>query len=338
MGNAQVSNASQVIKDYQQFMDGTYSKSNVNAFCTSTASNKLNLFAGTIPDPLDPGKQFFCAGGPDGFVAEGTTITFEQKASSMCTNYTKQTKTITSQVQDSISTTIQAFLKEQQDSKQGWLTLALSAQVENAKTRVELGNTIIQKVKSTTTQICNTTADSYNSSNVVLCGVYTNDNININQIAISNAYVSCTVDLMITAWQNDATLTDVALKTFTGQASKQLGIGSLFGWLVVIAIAVVIIVVIFGLIYLLSPGGNKGISGEREAQLLQMEEQGRGGGRGGGFGREGEGFGREGEGFGREGEGFGREGPEGRGEGGGFFRKLERGGEEVGEEAGEEAM
>ena len=330
MGNAQVSNASQVIKDYQQFMDHIYSVSDVNATCVSSASNELNIFLGTIPDPSDPSKPLSCAGGINGFILEGSTITANQTAISTCTNVTKTTETITSKVQSAISKNIQAFLTEQQNSKQGWLALALNAQVINAKTRVELGNTIIQAVNSQTTQICDTTADSYNDKNVVLCGVYTNDNINLGQIAISTGYVSCTIDLMITAWQNNKILTDVALKTFTGQLSKDLGIGSLFGWLIVIAIAVVIIIVIGAVIYLISPSGNKENSGEREAQLLQMEEHRRGRSEGR---REGEGFGRGEGGERREGEGYGRgEGGERR-EGGGLFRELERGGEEAGEDA-----
>jgi hypothetical protein len=274
MGNVQISNASQTIKDYQSFMSQVYSSLNVNASCKSVGSNEMTIFAGALPNPKNPSlPSVTCP-----FTAQNTTIMADQTVTSQCNATVNTSDQITSDVSTQIQQKILQFLQQQQASNQGWLAAAINSQVSNINDITSLANRISQSVRNTTSEVCSTSAQAYNQKEVVLCGVYDDDNLDFNQIAVSNAYLSCTVDLMIKAWQSDQALTEVAQKSFTSQTSRQAGIASLFdslfGWIIVIVGGIIIIAVIFGIIYFLSDtGGGEKRKGISEGQLLRLEDE-----------------------------------------------------------------
>jgi len=263
MGNVQVSNYSSVLKDYQRFTSTTYSKLDVNNNCTSTGQDSLILDIGVTP-----------LGNTCETDVSGSTINAGQSVSTKCTGLSKTSAEVTSTVKSTVNENVLKFLNQAQKSKQGWLALGFSAQIENASTTTELATTITDAVSSQVSEVCDSTAESYINKIVTLCGIYTNDTINLNEQAISTAYMSCTTDLMVKSWQNNATLTKFASKAFQGQASTQSGIFSGLGMLIIGAIIlVVLILLIGGGIYLLSGSGDskKKEQSQQQEQLMMME-------------------------------------------------------------------
>lgn len=248
MASANISNASEVIKAYQEFMSNVYTQANVDATCQSVASNLMTVYYGTAPDGKTP-----CV-----FIAKGATVSSSQQANSTCNATTATDEQITSTVKTSIKDSLDQFLKQEQDTNQGWLAAAISVQSSNINTVAELSNVISQQIDTETSVVCSSSATAFNNKIVSFCGDISGGTFNDSQIAISDAYLSCTVQLIVQAWQNNAILNNIGQSVFNQQVTRQEGITSFAQYFVILIIVVVAIVIIGGIIMaLISSGGRK---------------------------------------------------------------------------------
>ena len=269
MASAQVQQSSNYLSDFQSYMNSVSVTSSQNAQCTTASGNSLNLTTGRDCE----------------FVLSGGTLNISQVSNASCQQIVNQNLDVESEVKANINRNIQQYLEQKQSSKQGWLTLAINAQVQGASNATELITKIQNNVNVVPSQVCKNTVTSYNAANIDLCGIYDNNaTINIQQNTVAAAYQSCTMDIIIKAFQNDVVLTDVAQRVNQQQTSDQEGIGSLFKWLVVIAV-IVAVVAIVGIVIYAAVGGfsskpddkkKGGIS--KEMQLMMLASKGKEGG------------------------------------------------------------
>jgi len=272
MASAQVQESSNYLSDFQSYMNSVSATSSNNAVCTTSSGNTLNLQTGRNCE----------------FVLSGGSLDVTQVSNASCQQIVNTNLDVEGQVKTNINNNIEQYLAQQQSSEQGWLTLALNAQVQGATNQTELVTRIKNAVTSTSSQVCQNTVTSYNAAVLDLCGVYDNGAVvNISQNSVAGAYQSCTMDVLVKAFQNDTVLTTVAQAVNQQQTSQQSGIDSLFRWLVIIA-AIVAVVVIIGIIIYAVVGGfgggkkpEEGAGGLNEQELLLLAES-RKGGEGGG--------------------------------------------------------
>lgn len=261
MASAQVQESSNYLSDFQSFMNSISVTSSQNAQCTDSGGNSLNLTTGRNCE----------------FLLDGGTLNVTQVSNASCQQIVNQNLDVDSEVKANINRHIGQYLAQNQSSKQGWLTLALNAQVQGASNTTEIVTKIQNSVNEVNSQVCQNTVTSYNAANLDLCGVYDNNAvINIGQNSIAGAYQSCTMDVIVKAFQRDQILTQVAQRVNQEQKSLQEGIGSLFKWLVVIA-AIIGVVVIIGIIMYAAFGGfsskpddSKKKGGISEQELLSL--------------------------------------------------------------------
>ena len=259
--NVQTSDYSSTLKDYQRFQSNEYSKLDVDNQCMSKGTDSLTLRSGVTPE-----------GATCVLDVTGSTINASQTVSAKCTGLSQTSAQVTSTVKDTVSKHINKFLKQQQDNKAGWLALGFSAQIDKATTTTELATLITNTMSSKVSEVCDSTASSYIKKVVTLCGIYTNDTINLGENAISFAYMSCTTDLMVKTWQTNDTLIKFSSAAFQGQSNISKGIFSGLGMLIIGAIIlVVLILLIGGGIYLLSGSGDS--KKKKQSKQHQQQEQ-----------------------------------------------------------------
>lgn len=276
MASAQVQESSNVLQDFQEFMNSASATSSQNAMCRAVGGNVLNLSTGRNCE----------------FILSGGTLNVSQVSKADCRQIANTNLDVEGQVKANINRDIQQYLEQNQSSKQGWLTLALNAQVQGASNKTQLITRIQNSVTAVITQVCSNTVTAYNTASLDLCGIYDNGAvINIGQNSVAGAYQSCTMDVIVKAFQRDTILTQVAQQVNQQQTSEQAGIGSLFRWLIVIA-AIVAVVLIIGLIIFAVVGGfgGGGKGGETTDESKELEKialmsaisgKGEGGGGGG---------------------------------------------------------
>ncbi len=278
MASAQVQESSNYLSDFQSYINETNIQSSNTAQCVSTGGNELKVTTGQ-------GCEFV--------LGSGSTFTIEQISKANCTQIANTNLDVTSQVKANITDKIQQYLEQRQASKQGWLTLALNAQVQGASNETELVTRIKNSVNSVTSQVCDNTVNAYNVGTIDLCGIYgSNTNLIIEQNSVATAYQSCTMDVIIKAFQNDVVLQDVAQKVNQAQSSDQEGITGLFKWLVVIAVILGVVIIVGIILYAVFGGfsskpkedGDKGGKQKQEGGMSQEElmlllsaEKGKGG-------------------------------------------------------------
>ena len=233
MGNLQTSDYSSVLKDYQRFQSDQYTSLKLDSSCGLNAHSTIQLEIGETPTGT------VCASD-----VSFSNITAGASSTSNCKNLAKSSAEVTSTVRKSMIANVNQFIKQQNKNKSGWLALGFSAQIENASTVTELVNTITSKLLTQSSGVCNTTAESYAKTIVTLCGIYSHDNIDLDAKAISTAYMSCTVDLMVKSWQDDETLTKFAEAAFQGQGNISKGIFSGLGMLIIGAIVIVVLILL----------------------------------------------------------------------------------------------
>jgi hypothetical protein len=251
MASTQIQESSNYLSDFQSFINETNVNSSNNAQCISGAGNELSVTTGR---------------GCDFVLGPGSTFEINQISKANCTQIVNTNLDVTSQVKANITEKIQQYLEQRQSSKQGWLTLALNAQVQGASNETELVTRIKNSVNSVSSQVCDNTVNAYNAGTIDLCGIYGEDtNLIIDQNSVATAYQSCTMDVIIKAFQNDVVLQDVAQKVNQAQKSDQEGIGSLFKWLVVIAVILGVVIIVGIILYAVFGGfSSKPKEGEKK--------------------------------------------------------------------------
>lgn len=244
MASAQVAQSANAISDYQEFMNDTNVKSANSASANCNSTNTLSITTGR-------GCEFVVVG--------DANFNIDQTASSSCTSIAESKTDVESVVKANITDTIQQYLEQAQKNKQGFIATGLSAQVSQASNISELGTRITNKINATSDQKCDAISRSFNSSVLDLCGAYgRNLNADVRQNALAQVYQSCTMDMIISAFQEDEILRDFAQTAIQKQASEQKGLDSIFnGFFLIIAGAIVLVVLVIILILVFSGSGGK---------------------------------------------------------------------------------
>ena len=243
MGAAlQFNSTKQFLSDYQSFMNTIITRQNLTEKCDVKSEQQYTLYTGI--NPITGGECFLEIDG---------NLTINQVAGAKCNNIGSISGGIAQDTETIVKTHIEEFLQQQQKSDQGLFSFGFSLQINDIDNTVKLATAIKNSIDASQSAICNATASSYQNQDVVLCGVIKKDVV-LNQNAIVNAQNSCAADLLVKAVNSNQALTEIALKTFQNQDSKQEGIGSLFKWLIVIA-AIIAIALIIGIIIYAVFGG-----------------------------------------------------------------------------------
>jgi hypothetical protein len=270
MAAAQIQNSSETLKDFQDYMNNISNSSALTANCSLGSTNTVNLTTGR-------GCEFSLNGG---------SLTINQISKADCQQVATGSVDVLSDMKANIEQNIEQYLRTRQSAQQGWLTLAVAVQVSNARTEAEIITRIKNSVRNVTSVVCNNTLTAYNNGIIDLCGIYTDAAILVNQNALTTAYNSCTMDIIIKAFNDDSVLLDLAQKVANEQQVQQEGITGVFRLLIIIGVIILVIIIIGVIIFALAGGFSskpveEGGTGQSPANALLTSAMGGFGGLGG---------------------------------------------------------
>ncbi len=203
----------------------------------------------------------------------GTTITVNQTGQTNCKMDADLYVDSIDQNINQLKSDLNQFADTSFASKTGWLAAALTVQTNISDLKSTIKTNIDNISKNDIKQTCDQTASTYNQGTILLCADIEDSSITLNQNGLVTSTNQCSTTAILKAIFNNAALIEVAQKTDDKFKSQESGIGSLFGWLIILAVIIAVVVIIGIIIYAFSGSGSddKSKQAKQEQQMAMFQ-------------------------------------------------------------------
>ena len=252
--NIQSSDTSETLNDFTSVVNSSVEKAKNSVQTTCTAANNLVALVGSIPvfqNGVPTGTPIVCATNIEG------SVNINQLADANCNLTGDFTTTFQNNLTTNVQNDVQQWIQQNLQSNQGWLAIAFDGQFSESQTAASVATTISNSLVADITNTCSAQLEASNNGLVSICGNYKRD-FNFNQSAFVTNVTSCIANNTVSFISGNTVLNNMAQHADTTLSSSQEGLSTIFKWLIVGAIAIVVLIIIAVLMFFIfgSKGGS----------------------------------------------------------------------------------
>ena len=238
--SVQSSVTKQVISDYTNVVNNAVTQASNNTDFNCVSDNELRVLVGSIPGSNIGGKTFL----PQQCYFELTDGSFNvsQTSGAQCTLNSTNLNSITTDLKNSIKSRTESWINMNLENYQGWLSIAISIANAESVSVSDIATDISNSISNSLYNDCEANAGAYNQGFLSYCGVYNKANINIDQSSHITAITSCVNENIVKNITSNTVITSIIEKTDQTIVSKQDGLSTIWKWIIIGIVAIILIV------------------------------------------------------------------------------------------------